>query len=117
MRALQGYSWPGNVRELRNILERALLLSRGDRLEPEHLRFAFTDAVAPAEEASEGIVTLEEMERRHIARALDAQKGRVDGAARVLGISRSTLYQKIKRFGLDRGRGGAVQEADGPSTK
>jgi DNA-binding NtrC family response regulator len=119
MRALQGYSWPGNVRELRNILERALLLSRGDRLEPEHLRFAFAEPMAATNEhePSEGIVTLEEMERRHIARALDAQKGRVDGAARVLGISRSTLYQKIKRFGLDRGRGGPVQEADGPSTK
>jgi DNA-binding NtrC family response regulator len=117
MKTLAAYSWPGNVRELRNVLERALLLSRGDSLEPDHLRFAFPDAPADGAADSGGIIPLEEMERRHIARALEEHKGRVDSAARALGISRSTLYQKVKRFGLDRGAGPAVQDADGSSTK
>jgi DNA-binding NtrC family response regulator len=114
MRTLENYSWPGNVRELRNVLERALLLSRGDRLEPEHLRFAFPDA--PREKpAAAGIVPLEEVEREHIAHVLREMGGRVDAAARALGISRSTLYQKVKRFELDRGKGPVVQEADDES--
>jgi DNA-binding NtrC family response regulator len=111
MRTLEGYSWPGNVRELRNVLERALLLSRGDRLEPEHLRFAFPEA--PRERPTPaGIVPLEDVEREHIAHVLRELGGRVDAAARALGISRSTLYQKVKRFELDRGKGPVVQEAD-----
>jgi DNA-binding NtrC family response regulator len=102
MRTLQAYDWPGNVRELRNVLERALLLTRGDTLEARHLRFAFASPASAEAPADDGIVSLEEMERRHIARALEAENGNVDRTARVLGISRSSLYQKIKGYGLSR---------------
>jgi DNA-binding NtrC family response regulator len=107
MRSLQAYEWPGNVRELRNVLERALLLTRGDTLEASHLRFAFPRPPEGEPAAGEPgpVTSLEEMERRHIARALEAERGNVDRTAKALGISRSSLYQKIKTYGLSRGGG------------
>jgi DNA-binding NtrC family response regulator len=95
---LQAHSWPGNVRELRNVLEHACLMRRGSVLTPDDLRLRPTDAAASAEGDED--LTLEELERRHIERTLRRMRGRVDEAARILGIPRSTLYQKIKRFGL-----------------
>jgi DNA-binding NtrC family response regulator len=103
LRSLEAYDWPGNVRELRNVLERALLLTRGDALEARHLRFAFTAPAGVEAAAADSVVSLEEMERRHIARILAAEKGNVDRTAKLLGISRSSLYQKIKEYGLSRG--------------
>ncbi len=107
-RALAAYSWPGNVRELRNVLERALLLSGNDVLEPSDLRFdgpgaARAAAVAAAPGGNEdgaASLTLEELERLHIERVLRELNGRVAEASQRLGIPRSTLYQKIKKFGL-----------------
>jgi DNA-binding NtrC family response regulator len=94
-RALAGYAWPGNIRELRNLLERAVLLGEGGELEARHLRF---DGPLGGP-ASEGELTLDELERRHIARVLGEEAGHVERAARRLGIPRSTLYQKLKRQG------------------
>jgi DNA-binding NtrC family response regulator len=102
-RALSTYSWPGNVRELRNVLERALLLCGRDVLEPADLRFEGPAAAAPAPAeapASDTLLTLEEIERRHIERVLRDMGGRVAEASQRLGIPRSTLYQKIKRFSI-----------------
>jgi len=96
--ALQSYPWPGNVRELRNVLERAVLLSDGTTLEPRDLRFEM-----PANGSSSGWdtrLTLDDLERLHIERVLQEEHGKVEAAARRLGIPRSSLYQKIKRFGL-----------------
>jgi DNA-binding NtrC family response regulator len=95
--ALNAYAWPGNVRELRNVLERAVLLCDGGVLGRRDLRF---EAAASADAAGDAALTLEEMERRHIERVLLAEGGRVEAAARRLGIPRSSLYQKIKRMGL-----------------
>jgi DNA-binding NtrC family response regulator len=102
-RALAAYSWPGNVRELRNVLERALLLCGRDVLEAPDLRFEGPAAVPPPSPdapASETLLTLEEIERRHIERVLRDMGGRVAEASQRLGIPRSTLYQKIKRFAI-----------------
>jgi DNA-binding NtrC family response regulator len=108
-RAIAAYSWPGNVRELRNVLERALLLCSHDVLEPADLRFdgpgaariSTTAAAAPPSDAGAGPwLTLEEVERQHIERVLRELNGRVAEASQRLGIPRSTLYQKIKKFGL-----------------
>jgi DNA-binding NtrC family response regulator len=95
--ALRAYSWPGNVRELRNVLERAVLLSEDRVLGRRDLRF---EPGAAEETESELGLTLDELERRHIERVLQAEQGRVEAAARRLGIPRSSLYQKIKRMGL-----------------
>jgi DNA-binding NtrC family response regulator len=106
-RALAAYSWPGNVRELRNVLERAALLCGRDVLEASDLRFETTagpvapSAPMPGFAAAPGAnLTLEELERSHIERVLSELGGRVTEASQRLGIPRSTLYQKIKRFGL-----------------
>jgi DNA-binding NtrC family response regulator len=104
-RALAAYAWPGNVRELRNVLERAALLCGRDVLEAQDLRFESADHVHAAVGTSAGSapgasLTLEELERAHIERVLAELGGRVTEASQRLGIPRSTLYQKIKRFGL-----------------
>jgi DNA-binding NtrC family response regulator len=105
-RALTSYSWPGNVRELRNVLERAALLCGRDTLEASDLRFESASVLQPRSETSHGAeaegahVTLEELERIHIERVLRELGGRVTEASQRLGIPRSTLYQKIKRYGI-----------------
>ena len=105
-RALAAYSWPGNVRELRNVLERAALLCGRDTLEASDLRFESASVLQPRHEspavaeAEGGHVTLDELERIHIERVLRELGGRVTEASLRLGIPRSTLYQKIKRFGI-----------------
>jgi len=100
MAALQDYAWPGNIRELRNVLERAVLLTSRGSLEAVDLLFASgigPDAGPSQEELS---LTLREVEQRHIERVLAAEGGHVERAARRLGIPRSSLYEKLKRFGL-----------------
>jgi PAS domain S-box-containing protein len=102
--ALRTYAWPGNLRELRNVLERAVLLSSSPVLRPGDLQFnhAMARALSPPPpcEGAELDVTLQELERGHIARVLAAESGHVERAARRLGIPRSSLYQKLKRLGL-----------------
>jgi DNA-binding NtrC family response regulator len=95
--ALCAYSWPGNVRELRNVLERAVLLSSDDVLTPEHLHFQ----ARPGVEAPPSDLTLDATERRHIELVLRLTDGNVAEAARRLGVPRSSLYEKIKRHGIE----------------
>ena len=99
---LVGYAWPGNVRELRNALERALVLARGEeRITPEHLPDVVRAPGAPrARRDDSEVLTLQEVERRHIERTLHVAGGNRTLAAEKLGISRATLHAKIKQFGL-----------------
>ena len=94
LRRLQGHGWPGNVRELRNVLERAVLLSEAPVLEAEDLGF---DPVARAVPVASAVTTLREAERSLIEQALGEERGNVGRAAERLGISRSSLYQRIQR--------------------
>ncbi|HVR39514.1 MAG TPA: sigma-54 dependent transcriptional regulator [Thermoanaerobaculia bacterium] len=106
--ALCRYAWPGNIRELRNVVERALLLSDDAVIEPADLRFEAAHHPAPA---SGSVVdtshTIADLEKKHILLVLEEEEGRVDTAAQRLGISRSSLYQKIKTFGIQPTRGRA----------
>jgi transcriptional regulator with PAS, ATPase and Fis domain len=96
--ALEQYSWPGNVRELKNVLERALLLTTRNVLLPRDLRF---ESLGESEGlAGSPSMTLTEVERLHIERVLGAERGNVERAAARLGVSRSSLYEKIKRYRL-----------------
>ncbi|MGH8729520.1 MAG: sigma-54-dependent transcriptional regulator, partial [Burkholderiales bacterium] len=97
-RALCAYSWPGNIRELRNVLERAALLSEKAKLSRRELNF--DSALAGDTQDGDGGLTLEELEKKHIERVLDQERGHVERAAGRLGIPRSSLYQKIKRHGI-----------------
>jgi transcriptional regulator with GAF, ATPase, and Fis domain len=103
---LKGHPWPGNIRELRNVLERATIVTDGDRIEPEdvHLSTASPSAPSAASPASTSSVTLKEalmdLESRLIQEALDASHGVQAEAARRLGVSRSDLLYKIRRLGI-----------------
>lgn len=94
---LEQYRWPGNVREMRNVLERALLFCKGDALDRDALRF--DRSLAPDTEGVES-QTLDDAERRHIAAVMSRAGGRVDDAARILALSRSSLYAKLKKYGI-----------------
>jgi DNA-binding NtrC family response regulator len=96
IQALQAYSWPGNIRELRNVIERAVLLSDQKHITLNDLHFdGHTQVGAPFLDSS---LTLLELEKQHIERVLQEERGRVEIAAKRLGIPRSSLYQKIKKF-------------------
>jgi two-component system, NtrC family, response regulator AtoC len=99
-RMLAAYSWPGNVRELRNALERAVVFSRHDTLDPdnfpENVRAAAPGAVGPIA----GLRSLEEVEHEVIAATLEATHYKISRAAQALGISRKTLLEKRKKYGL-----------------
>lgn len=95
MEAMRRYSWPGNVRELENALERAVVVGKGRQLKPTDLPFV----VGAEEEVAAGL-SLEDVERRYIAQVLASAKGHISNAAKVLRINRTTLYHKIKKYGL-----------------
>lgn len=96
--ALCDYAWPGNIRELRNVLERAVLLCKGDSIVARDLSFApGTSPEPPGHDTSR---TLQEVERQYIERILREEDGRVVQAAQRLDVPRSTLYQKIKTYGI-----------------
>ncbi len=102
IKALQAYSWPGNVRELRNIIERAVLLSEQKNIRLQDLHFdGHTNNRASYLDSN---LTLNELEKQHIERVLIEEQGRVEKAASRLGIPRSSLYQKIKKYHLNSSR-------------
>lgn len=103
MRALEQHSWPGNIRELRNVLERALLLAESDVLHAEHLELRADNSAAFGAEKNHG--TLKQMERAYIHHVLQSERGSVERAARRLGIPRSSLYNKMRRFAIAQGTG------------
>jgi len=98
MDALTFYAWPGNVRELENLIERAVILTRGTSLEIPLAELRVTaEASTP--------VTLQDAERDHIRRVLDQSNGVVggpNGAAARLGMKRTTLQSKMKKLGITR---------------
>jgi DNA-binding NtrC family response regulator len=101
LRLITGYRWPGNIRELRNVLERVMLLASGaEELLPSHLPAEFNQVEGPGSETAEAELTLEDVERRHIGRALAYHGGNRSKTAKALGISRATLYEKLHRYGL-----------------
>jgi DNA-binding NtrC family response regulator len=99
---LMSYSWPGNVRELRNCIERAVAVTRTERLTvddlPEKIRAYRASQVVVASLDPSELTTLEEVERRYILRVMEEVKGNKSLAAQILGLDRKTLYRKLDRF-------------------
>ena len=96
MDTLLDYDWPGNVRELENIIERAVIISKGRSLQLGD--WVPTNTKTPS---SKTLVTLEENERRYILEALELTGGRVSGvkgAAKILGINASTLDSRMRKL-------------------
>jgi DNA-binding NtrC family response regulator len=97
---LRGCAWPGNVRQLRNVIESAVLQADGEVLLPAHLPL---DALRPRTEpyeAEAALLTLSELERRHIKRVLAEAGGQMNVAAEILGIHRNTLRRKLMEYGI-----------------
>ncbi len=102
---LQRYRWPGNVRELKNVVERAVVLARGDMIDVGDLMLSkLATAGDPHETPSSPAAfvpcSLDDLERRHILATLRATRGNKSQAAQLLGIERSTLDRKIRRYDL-----------------
>jgi DNA-binding NtrC family response regulator len=100
MRILEQYNWPGNVRELRNVIERAVILSQGEFIEPKHLPPLVTespDVVKPTLSLTPG-TTVEEAERRLILMTLEHTRDNKTRAAEILGISLKTLHNKLNKL-------------------
>jgi DNA-binding NtrC family response regulator len=102
--ALERYSWPGNIRELRNVLERALVLADSDTLRAEHLQFQ-SERRAESYAPERGRGTLKEIECAYITHVLQRERGSIERTARHLGIPRSSLYNKMRRFHIAQGTG------------
>jgi len=123
-RLLMAAAWPGNVRELRNVIERACMLVEGDMLTEQSLAGPFGAAMvagpsappcaaaAPLPQAQPAMVagSLDQMERDHVVRVIEAMHGNKQLAAARLGVSRRALYRLLERHGLDR----YVQRRPGP---
>jgi transcriptional regulator with PAS, ATPase and Fis domain len=100
--ALLSYDWPGNVRELRNVMERAAMLAESETIGVDDLGLPLDSVAlkAVAESIHPDEMRLEDAERLHIVRVLESVSGSRTRAAALLGISRSTLWEKGKRYGL-----------------
>jgi DNA-binding NtrC family response regulator len=128
--ALKAHPWPGNVRELRNVMGRALVLSGGGTIEPEHLKLepprpgsapapapeptpapqpvaapASAPAPAPAGNTAQPLsAAIDALEKQRILDALEQCAGNQSRAAKMLGISRGTLLSRLDAFGIPRPR-------------
>ena len=110
---LVGHTWPGNVRELRNVLERALIFSKGKVIGEEDILFSSPAAFANTLSHHGGFRfknggKLEELEKSYIRHTLENHKASYTEIAKMLGISKKTLWEKRKRYKLD----AALQEAE-----
>ena len=98
MALITAYPWPGNVRSLRHALERAVILCEGDTLRPGDFPLPRVAPAAGAESGPSG--TLADLERRAIVGALERHAGNISHASRELGITRTSLYRRMGKYGL-----------------
>ena len=98
MKKLQRYHWPGNIRELRHTLERAVILAESQMLQPADFLFP------EAEKEVEGVVfenyNLKEVEKTVIRKTLKKHEGNISHAAKELGLTRTSLYRRMDKYGL-----------------
>jgi len=97
---LMRYAWPGNVRELQNVIERAVILTKGKELQ---IPLFPTGSQTGAKATFDDLTTLDELQRRYIRHVFEYTKGRVSGpggAAEILGMKRTSLYSRMKALGM-----------------
>jgi two-component system response regulator HydG len=102
LKLLMDYDWPGNVRELENAVERAIVTAKARVLTEDDFGFLSRKMESGANGRIPVNVTLQELERQAIAAAIQRTSGNIKEAAAALGIDRSTLYEKIKRYEIPR---------------
>ncbi len=98
LKLLCAYKWPGNIRELQHTIEKAVIISDKEQLEPSHFMLDTSRSASSA--SADTVSTLAEMERSMIAKAITECDGNLSMVASKLGITRQTLYNKMKRFSL-----------------
>lgn len=97
---LYQYGWPGNVRELGNVIERAMILTTNDTITPDNLALNQKIEVEPMIDTTSVNCSLSDIERKHIINVLENVNGQRAAAARILGINRTTLYNKMRVYDL-----------------
>jgi len=103
MNLILGYAWPGNVRELENVMRQAVSLSNGGSITPAHLPAEMqVRAAAKPLSTHAAILPLAEVERKAILETLHQLNGNKQMAAQMLGIGKTTLYRKLKEYGIGR---------------
>ncbi len=115
MEALQSYSWPGNIRELQSVIERAAIITQGPKLQladdlgriagPEPRSETTISAPLPSVNSDGHLLTMEEVERRHVLNVLEKTRWRIHGkggAAEVLGLNPNTLRSRLQKLGIQR---------------
>ncbi len=96
LEALAAHAWPGNVRELSHVIERAMLMARSAQIQPGDLGLsASPDATATLEN-----MTMDEIEKLILRKALGRSEGNANQAAKSLGLSRSAFYRRLEKYGL-----------------
>ncbi|PKN08382.1 MAG: Fis family transcriptional regulator [Deltaproteobacteria bacterium HGW-Deltaproteobacteria-8] len=100
MQILNNYSYPGNVRELENIIERAVALAEGDQIRPQDLPQDLQELEFDTMKG-EALLTLEELEKRYIAKVLEKTRFNKGLTAQILDVPRTTLWRKLKSYGLE----------------
>ena len=112
---LLAHTWPGNVRELENTIQRAASLRSGPVIETKDLPTAILQGLGSAESQQPPVAALEAMERQAICDALKATGGDRVRAAQVLGIGKTTIYRKLKEYGLEDFLASPAEKKDGQS--
>jgi DNA-binding NtrC family response regulator len=102
LKTLMDYNWPGNVRELENAIERAMVTCRGHSLTEDDFAFLAQNGVPAKGWTVPSGVSIQQMEKLLISATIQAAGGNIKEAAARLGIDRSTLYEKIKRYEIPR---------------
>jgi DNA-binding NtrC family response regulator len=100
MMQLMLYAWPGNVRELEHATERAVLLCRGEEIEPSNLAFGSSRPVGASLENMSENMSIDEVESLLIKKVLRRCDGNISQAAEALGLSRAALYRRIEKYGI-----------------
>lgn len=118
LRALQVYEWPGNVRELENVIERATIIRDSDRITTRDLPAFIASGPGGEYSASSlnvgGLVTLDDLEKAHILAVLETTSGARKQTSEILGINASTLYRKLKKYGLQEIGEGDDEQGENP---
>lgn len=109
---LLDYTWPGNVRELRNVMVRTILMRTGPRIGAEELRFARDAFTSRSQDARQAVRNLDETDRQELLDALKQSKGNRAEAARMLGLSKSTFHDRLKRLGIPLKKDGKDNDRD-----
>ena len=107
---MAAYSWPGNIRELENVIGNAAMMTQGSTIDVDDLPELLKDTPGSGDAPDEGMLSLQEVQNRHVARVLERVGGNKARAAEILGISRTTIYEMLSKMNES-------PPEDGPGTK